>query len=387
MRFEFSTASRILFGPGTIGEVAPNAAAWGKRALLAVDDSLEFVSRLEESLRKQGISVTRFSVSGEPTTETVRLGMQAARESDCDLVIGIGGGSVLDSGKAIAALLPQEGEIMDFLEVIGQGRALTQPSIPSIAIPTTAGTGAEVTRNAVLTSTEHRVKVSLRSHFMLPRLAVVDPELTYTLSPALTAATGMDALTQLIEAYVCNSPNPATDALCWEGIRRASGALRRAYRNGRDVEAREEMSLASLFGGMVLANAKLGAVHGLAGPLGGRLGAPHGAVCACLLPIVFETNWQALQKRSPASPVLLRFKSIAQILIGKPTAEIPEAVKWLYALRADLSIPSLSHFGLNESMISDIAAQAQKAGSMTGNPIRLADTELSSILRQSLYCS
>ena len=214
----------------------------------------------------------------------VRQGVELARREQCDLVIAFGGGSAIDAGKAIAALLANGGELTDYLEVIGKGQPLRHPSVPFIAVPTTAGTGSEVTRNAVLASAEHQVKVSMRSPLMLPRLAVVDPELTLELPPAVTASTGLDALTQLIEPYVSIRANPLTDGFCLEGLRRVSRSLRRAYHAGRDITAREDMSLASLLGGLALANAGLGVVHGFAAPVGGMFHAPHGAICAALLP-------------------------------------------------------------------------------------------------------
>ena len=249
----------------------------------------------------------------------------------CDVIIGLGGGSAIDTGKAIAALLTNPGDPLDYLEVIGRGQALHATPLPYIAIPTTAGTGSEVTRNAVLASPEHRVKVSLRSPLMLPRVAIVDPELTYSLPPAITASTGLDALTQLIEPYTCNSPNPLVDAICREGMQRAARSLKRAYQDGNDVAAREDMSIAALFGGLALANAKLGAVHGFAGPLGGLFPAPHGMICARLLPLIVEANVRALQERKPNTSVLQRYAEVAQLLTGRSTAGASDAIEWLHA--------------------------------------------------------
>ena len=274
-------------------------------------------NRLLDLLAAQGIDCVTFPVSGEPTVEVVRQGVQHVRHATCDLVIGFGGGSAMDTGKAIAALMTNSGDLLDYLEVIGKGKPLTQPAAPFIAIPTTAGTGAEVTRNAVLASPEHRVKVSLRSPHMLPRVALVDPELTYSLPPQVTASTGLDALTQLIEPFVSIRANPMTDAFCREGMRRAARSLRRAYEHGNDVKAREDMSLASLLGGLALANAGLGAVHGIASVMGGMFPAPHGAVCARLLPHVMEINVRALQERQPGSDALHRYDEVARILDGE----------------------------------------------------------------------
>ena len=225
-----------------------------------------------------------------PTSRWCGAARRPGAEERCDTVIGFGGGAALDAAKAIAILMTNPGDVTDYLEIIGRGKTLTEPPVPCIAIPTTAGTGSEVTRNSVIASREERVKVSLRSPLMLPKVVVVDPELTYDLPPAITASTGVDALTQLIEPFVCSRANPLTDGLCQEGIERVARSLRRAFESaGRgeapaDAAAREDMAVASLFGGLALANAGLGAVHGLAAPLGGMIGAPHGAVCAALLP-------------------------------------------------------------------------------------------------------
>ncbi len=389
MRFEFATARRILFGPGALQEAAPAAATLGRRALVVRGGSVERAAPLLEQLKAQGVEATTFAVAGEPTTATILAGVERAKELACDLVIGLGGGSVLDSGKAIAALLTNGGDLLDYLEVIGRGQALARPAAPYIAIPTTAGTGSEVTRNAVLASPEHRVKVSLRSPLMLPRLAIVDPELTYSLPPSITASTGLDALTQLIEPYVCNSANPLTDALCREGIVRVARSLQRACEDGKDPTAREDMALASLFGGLALANAKLGAVHGFAGPLGGLFPAPHGAICARLLPSVMKANVRALQARAPATGRSVerpyaRYDDVARRLTGRDDATAPDGVVWVQDLCTALAVPPLSQYGLTEADFPTVVAQAQKASSMKGNPTPLSDEALTEILREAM---
>jgi alcohol dehydrogenase class IV len=290
MRFEFATATRIIFGAGTLREIGPLSKTLGSRALVVTGRNTKRAAPLQSLLREQGVDSILFSVDGEPEIETVVAGTTFAKRERCDFVISFGGGSALDAGKAIAAMLTNPGELLDYLEIIGQGKSLTQPASPFVAIPTTAGTGAEVTRNSVLSSPQHRIKVSLRSPLMLPKVAIVDPELTYDLPPEITASTGLDALTQLIEPYVCVRANPMTDALCVEGIRRVARSLRQAWANGHDAKVREDMSVASLFGGLALANAGLGAVHGFAAPIGGMFAAPHGAVCAALLPHVMKSN-------------------------------------------------------------------------------------------------
>ena len=384
MRFEFATANRILFGQGTLKQAAPIAASFGRRALIVVGSTPDQATPLIDQLGAQGVTAVTFSVSGEPSIETVQAGMAFAQDNGCDVIIGLGGGSAIDTGKAIAALMTNPGDPLDYLEVIGRGQALTQVPLPYIAIPTTAGTGSEVTRNAVLASHEHRVKVSLRSPLMLSRVAIIDPELTYSLPPAITASTGLDALTQLIEPYTCNLPNPLVDAICADGIQRAARSLKRAYHDGNDIAAREDMSIAALYGGMALANARLGAVHGFAGPFGGLYPAPHGMICARLLPFVVEANVRALQEREPNSPVLRRYAEVAQLLTGRSTAKASDAIGWLHQLSSDLNVTPLSQFGFTAQDIPAVVAQAQKASSMKGNPIVLNVEELSEILRAAL---
>jgi len=307
-----------------------------------------------------------------------------AQKENCDFVIGFGGGSVMDAAKAIAAMQTNDGELLDYLEIIGRGQALKKRSAPFVAVPTTAGTGSEVTRNAVLASPEHHVKVSLRSPMMLARVAVIDPELTYDLPPALTASTGLDALTQLIEPYVCLRANPMTDGFCVEGIRRAARSLREAVFNGQNKSARKDMALASLFGGLSLANAGLGAVHGFAGPIGGMFPAPHGAICGALLPHVMATNLRALREREPDSPALARYGQAAVLLTGNPQATADAGVDWVRKLAADLPIPKLNAYGIREEHVADIATKAANASSMKANPIVLTPDELEQTLRLAL---
>lgn len=379
MRFEFSTAHRILFGPGTLSETFAQASALGQRAFVVVD-SPERAAPLLDGLRQAGLETTVWVVRGEPEVESVMVATRKAQEAKSDLIIGFGGGSSLDTAKAVSALLTNPGDIYEYLEVIGEGRPLRVPAAPCIAIPTTAGTGAEVTRNAVLTATRQRVKVSLRSPFLLPRLAIVDPQLTLSLPPAITASSGLDALTQLIEPFVSNAANPLTDALCSEGIRRVARSLQQAYHHGDDLSAREDMSLASLFGGLALANARLGAVHGLAGPIGGMFHAPHGAICGRLLPFVIETNLQALRQREPQSPALERYTQIARWLTARSNAGADEGVLWLRECLEEFSIPPLRVYGVSHRDFPILAAQAGRASSMKGNPIALTEMELVAIL-------
>lgn len=384
LRFEFATATRVLFAAGALGEIGPLARQYGSRALVVSGRDPGRAEPLLAALRQHGVQPVVFAVTGEPEVQTVEGGVALARQEGCQFVISLGGGSVIDAGKAVAAMLANEGELLDYLEVVGRGKALSRPSVPFIAIPTTAGTGSEVTRNAVLASPGHRVKVSLRGVGMLAKLALVDPELTYALSPALTASTGLDALTQLIEPYVCSRANPMTDALCVEGLGRAANSLRAAFENGRDTAARQDMALASLFGGLALANAGLGAVHGFAGPIGGLFPAPHGAVCAALLPHVMEANLRALRQRQAASPILHRYDQIARLLTHAATANAGQGVQWVRRLVADLGIPGLAAYGLTARHIPGLVGKAGKASSMKANPISLTPDELTAILRNAL---
>ncbi len=380
--FEFATANRILFGAGKLNELGKQIEQGIKRVLLVRGSSAEAIPRVRELLSAMNIPCTEYQVHREPTVDMVREGMQAA--GDCDLVIGLGGGSVLDTGKAIAALLTNPGDIFDYLEVIGKGQPLANASLPYIAIPTTAGTGAEVTRNAVLEAPDQNIKVSLRSPSMLPRLALVDPELTYSLPPEVTATSGLDALTQLIEPLVSVRANPMTDALCREGLRHAARSLRSAYHNGADREARAGMSLASLFGGLALANAALGAAHGFAGPLGGMLHAPHGALCARFLPLVMDANIRAMEMRQPDHPALERYTEIAQILTADGKATAPDGAVWVRDVVEDLKIPRLSAYGMRPEDFREAVQKTQKANSFKGNPIVLEESELTQILERAL---
>ena len=380
MRFEFATAARIIFGLGSVREAAPATAAMGKRTLVVTGASAERAAPLIADFERAGVTCLPFAVAGEPTLELIRGGAVYARQEACESVAAIGGGSALDAGKALAALLTNTGDPLDYLEVIGRGHALARAAAPCIAIPTTAGTGSEVTRNAVLGSPEHRLKASLRSAGMLPRLAIVDPELTFGLSRPLTASTGLDALTQLIEPYVSSRANPMTDQFCIEGMRRAAAALPRAWKSGDDREAREAMSWAALLGGLALANAGLGTVHGFAAPLGGMFSAPHGALCAAVLPHAMELNVRALGARAPESAALQRYDQIARLLSGEPHATAMDGVRWVAGLCRQLEIPSLRTYGVQNRHIPMLVGAARQTSSMKGNPIALSDQELTEIL-------
>ena len=383
--FEFATAARIIFGDGSAAQLPQLAHELGSHALLVTDSfQPEPVTQLIDALRDSELKLTHFPISGEPSVELIDEAKAIATEAGCDLVISIGGGSVIDSGKAGAALIPNEGAVLDYLEVIGAGKKLSADPLPFIALPTTAGTGAEVSKNAVLGSKAHRVKVSLRDNRMLADIALVDPLLTHSVPPAVTASTGMDALTQVLEPFVSHLATPLTDGMCSEGLRRAGRSLRRVYQQPVDAAARRDMALVSLLGGLALANAKLGAVHGFAGVLGGMYGAPHGAVCAALLPPVMAANIKVLREREPENPALQRYEYAAQFLLFDRSATAQDAMDWIGDTSQKFGIPGLGAYGLRAEDFDEIVAKSSVSSSMKGNPIELSADELTAILQAAL---
>src|SRR5512135_585774 len=387
--FEFATVGRVRFGRGEVGG-APEAlrALGARRALVVTGRTRHRAEPLRAAMAAAGVDSVAFPVSGEPTVEAVRAGTSLAHQDRCDAVVGFGGGGALDAAKAVAILATNGGDPLDYLETVGRGRPLERPALPWVAIPTTAGTGSEVTRNAVLTVAGAAVKASLRSPLMLARLAIVDPDLLAGLPRPTVAASGLDALSQLVEPYLSARANPLTDALAREGIRRSARSLRRAGVDGVDgadgVQVREDLALASLFGGLCLANAGLGAVHGFAAPAGGMFGAPHGAVCATLLAPVLEVNLRALMARAPDHPARRRVRHVAALLTDDEAASAADGIAWLAGLRAALAVPGLGHYGMTAADVPELVEKAKQASSMRANPITLTDEELTEIALRSL---
>lgn len=384
MNFEFAGPRRLVFAAGGLQEVGSLARKMGSRALVVTGKNSARAEPLRQLLARVGVATEVFSIPNEPTTDAVREGTVAAKKLSAEVLIGFGGGSAMDAAKAIAILATHSGEPMDYLEIVGAGKSFSNPSLPVIAIPTTAGTGSEATRNAVLSVPEHGLKASLRSPLMLPAIALVDPELTWDLPPQVTATTGMDALTQLIEPFICSRANPIVDAFCRDGIPRVVRSLRRAFQDGKDAAAREDMALASLLGGLSLANAGLGVVHGFAAPIGGMFAAPHGSVCAALLPHAFRANTQALIERQSDHPALARFQEISRMLTGNPSATMDDAVLWLTQLKNELRIPALRRFGIRDAEIPEIVQKAKASSSIRANPLPLTDEELTLVLKAAL---
>jgi alcohol dehydrogenase class IV len=384
VRFDLNLPGDIRFGAGRVSEVPGALADLGaNRVLVITGRTTSRADGIRAALNAADMSSMVLGVATEPSIERVRAAVDLALETGCDAVLGFGGGSALDVAKAVAVLARSGTDPMDHLEVIGAGRPIERPGLPCVAVPTTAGTGSEVTRNSVLSG--GGVKASLRSPLMLPKLAVVDPDLLVGVPKPTIAASGMDALSQLIEPLLSQRAHPFTDALARDGIRRSARSLRRAYQEGmEDPGVREDLAIASLFSGMCLANSGLGAVHGLAAAAGARLSAPHGAVCAAVLTAATDVNLRALRERAPNHFALQRIAEVASLLTGRPEASPEDAIAWLAELTAAMSIPGLASYGLNQDAIATVVTAAQRASSMRGNPIELSDQEVTEIVTRSL---
>lgn len=377
--FTFATTGRISFGTGTATEIPGAVVAHGKRALVVTGAHPERYDVMDALVEGQ-IAITHLRAGREPTVEDARAAAAMAR--GCDVVLGLGGGSVIDLAKAAGALVAVD-DPMDHLEVIGRGRPLPGPGLPVVAVPTTAGTGSEVTANAVLSAPDDGVKVSLRGPTLLPRVAIVDPVLTLGCPPTVTASSGLDAFTQCLEPYVSPMASPLTDGFARTGLAAARRSLRAVYADGSDVEARTDMALCSLLGGLALANAKLGAVHGLAGVIGGVTGAPHGAICAALLPSVVTVTTGALRSRDPKSVALARYSKAADIVTGERHSRTDDLVSWVRETCQMLSVPGLSAYGFTAADVEDVVAAAARSSSMKGHPIELTADELRLIVQSS----
>ena len=374
--FAFATATEILFGRGQASAAPDRVAALGQSVLLVHGASPARSADLRAQLEARGCRVTGFAVADEPDMALIEAGVGAAREAGAGVVVAMGGGSVIDAGKAIAALVPALRPMLDHLEVVGQGLPLDRAPLPFVAMPTTAGTGAEVTRNAVIGVPAHRRKVSLRDARMLPRLAIVDPALTDVCPRRITLASGLDAITQVIEPYVSTRANPMTDALCRDAIPRGLAAIRRLMR-AEDPDARDEMAWVSLCGGLALANAGLGAVHGLAGPLGGLTGAPHGAICGALLPHVLMANG----RETPDPTRLDQVGRWIGAAFGAEDATLDRAAGMLADWSREAGLPRLSEMGIDAEAQGLAADAAASSSSMKANPAPLSPDTLRAVMR------
>ncbi|MFX0124831.1 MAG: iron-containing alcohol dehydrogenase [Candidatus Hodarchaeota archaeon] len=391
MEFEFLPTPQIFFGFKQFHKIGTLVKELGSRLLIVASGSAfnspETRETFTVSISKQEIEFDTFLIIEEPTIETIDFGVQKAKEFNADVIMSLGGGSAIDASKAIAGLYTNGGSARDYMEVIGKGSVITQPSLPIIAVPTTAGTGSEVTKNAVILAEKEKFKASIRSPLLIPRIAIIDPMLMLSVSPSFTATCGMDALTQLIEAYTSNKSQPLTDAWALLGVEKAFKSLLTCYNDGQSLNARKDMALASLLSGICLANAGLGAIHGFASPMGG-LKIPHGVICAALLKPTIEANIKELKKMDSENITLKKYAKLGEIISKKSQPSINEAhrvlVDYLGRLTQELKIPTLSKFGLNDSDIGIIVDKAKKSSSMRYNPIKLKKTVLMEILQQTL---
>lgn len=383
--FQFMTSTRIVFGDGALANSLSLINKFGYSALLICGSNTKRIDPVLHYLSLQNMRYQQVSIQGEPYIAMVEELAASARIFRPDMVIAMGGGSVIDVGKALAALIPNQGSVYDYAEVVGRNVPLQAKPLPFIAIPTTAGTGAEVTSNAVLRSAQEKVKVSMRSPEMLPDVAIVDPMLTYGLDKGLSGQGAMDAFCHLMEAYVCGQPNPITDMICEEGLRRLAGAIFPACEDD-DRRARSDLSFAAMLGGMAVMNAKLGAAHGLASALGGKLDVPHSVITAELTPYVMQENIE-VAKESGRSDILNRYRHLASIITGRHSATAEDGVLWVQRTLRRLALPPLSSYGLCETLFEEVADDALRSTAIQGNPLPLNQGRLIRILSHVCACA
>lgn len=372
MDFQFYCPTQLIVGQGKIDELADLTIHYGSRAFLVYGSSVHDDGNLDiiqNRLQKNNITPVPYrKPAGEPDIEMVDQAAETAKTEQCDVIVTIGGGAVIDLGKAVAGLATNGGSVLDYMEGIGQGRKITEKPLPHIAVPTTAGTGAEVTKNAVITAPQAKYKKSFRSPYLFPTIAILDAELSVNLPPEQTAYSGMDAITQLIESYITQRANPITDALALHGLQLALPAIKTIYKNGKDKEAREAMLLASTLSGVCLANAGLGMAHGFAPALGAMYDVPHGKACAILLPHAMQYNQNA---------ALPKFADLGRIISERPNQTEQEladrAIHGISQLITDLGIPrDFKYLNVKEEDIDPIVERS-KGNSMNGNPIPVTD--------------
>ncbi|OBT12095.1 alcohol dehydrogenase [Vibrio sp. UCD-FRSSP16_10] len=378
--FQFMTTSKIVFGEGTLQSSLSLLNQFGYSVLLVTGKNLARSEMITAYLKSQSMRYQHISVSREPTISMVEEAALLARRFKPDMVVAMGGGSVIDMGKALSAMITNSGDLYDYVEVIGRNVPIKSLPLPMIAIPTTASTGSEVTKSAVLKSTQDKVKVSLRGPEILPTVAIVDPTLTYGTDLETSARGAMDAFTHLMEAYVCGDPNPLTDMICEEGLRKLAGSILPACRQD-NPRARSDLSFAAMLGGMATTNAKLGAAHGLAAALGGKITAPHSVITARLAPFVMTENMR-MAKQSGRNDVLTRYRKIAQLVTENSDAHREDGVNWVNSMLEQLEVPTLSYYDAVEGPLDLIAQDAMKSVAIKGNPLPLTKDRLVDILNQ-----
>lgn len=376
--FSFSSPQTIHFGRGQSQQAASIAKGFGETVLIIYGSNAKRAEWLVTLCNNAGLSVKTISCQNEPSLpdiERALAGLQGFRPA---VVIGLGGGSVIDMAKALAALIPSTGPALSYLEVVGDGRPLDAPPIPMIALPTTAGTGAEVTKNAVISVPEHGLKVSLRDPRMIPQIAIVDADLMQGAPQRVTLAAGLDAVTQVIEPYLSIKSNPMTDAICRAAIPVALRELRHVVENDAP-DAWDAMAWVSTCGGLALANAGLGAVHGFAGVIGGKTNAPHGEICGTLLPAVLESHLRQAEKHTDIHDRLTWVLGHidTNFATGRQGGGLAELRQW----STTLGLRSLKDLGLSSCDYGAVADAAVTASSMKGNPFSLTHVDLIEILR------
>jgi alcohol dehydrogenase len=389
--FSIAALPRIEFGAGAVKKLPELAAPFGPRLLL-VTGATSFAASphaetLFAALHQHGVSWERFEVSGEPSPELVDGAVRAFHGAGIHAVVGIGGGSVLDAAKAIAGLLIPGNSVMDHLEGVGADKPFRGPATPFIAVPTTAGTGSEATKNAVLSRIgRDGFKKSFRDDALVARVAIIDPDLLATCPPALIAANGMDALTQLLESFTSARANPLTDALALSGLAAVRDGLLAWYEHGT-AEARARMAYASLLSGICLAQTGLGVVHGLASPLGALFPIPHGVVCGTLVAAATRINIEAMGARDPHHPALVKYTEAGRLLANAKDATDAAAraalVETLEDWTARLKLPRLAALGVAADDIGRIIA-GSRGSSMKTNPIALTDAEVAGVVEARL---
>lgn len=393
----FTTASipLIRFGAGVIEELPGLIKGYGKNVLLLTGGN-SFVggaywSPLQQALAGQGTQLYHDTISGEPSPHLVDELVARYFAQEINVVVGVGGGSVLDAAKAVAGLLPFGNSVLDHLEDVGRGLPYSGPALPLIAVPTTAGTGSEATKNAVLSEHGNQgYKKSFRHDTLVAKVALIDPQLLEGCPAPLIAAQGMDAFTQLLESYVSIRANPFTDALAWSGLEAVHEGFMSAYLGGDSAAARQgraAMAYAALLSGITLAQVGLGSVHGLAQPLGSLFPLPHGVACGTTVAAATRVNIDALRQRLPQSPALVKYARVGRLLADKAELEDSQAqealVEVLEQWTERLSLPRLGEYCISEAEIPLIVANS-RGNSMKTNPVELSDEEIAAIVRRRL---
>ena len=385
--FDFAATPHIHFGVGMRSTLVSIIQTYGNKVLLitggkSFDDSslcLELWDTLNDAF-----DIRREKIVGEPSPQMVDAWVQTYQSFQPDVVLAVGGGSAVDAAKAMAGLLPSADSVMDYLEGVGKGKVFTHKTTPFIAVPTTAGTGGETSKNAVLSVIgDDGYKKSFRHEDLVAKHIILDPELTLTCSQEVTAACGMDAFTQLLESYVSAKASPMTDTLAWSALERIVTALPAAYEDGSDMQARSDMLYASSISGLTLANAGLGSVHGLASPLGAFFPIPHGVVCGALLFEATRINIQALKERDEHHPALAKYAKVGRLFAPEMFMDVEDALKMLMGMlelwQQHLQMPKLSVYGVSEHDVERIIENVS-GGSYATNPIMLTHDELKTLL-------